>query len=328
MRQRKLCFNTQLLWASFFILSTAQLAEATWPQSHDLPNRWNMYIGPVVADLDRTVNNTDGGKAVISWSETNLIIYKSDGSSYATASAPTGFKLTAAPAVGDVDSQVSYGGDEYPEIVGVMDKWNGENWVGRLRGWNYLGTHSITDQEIVGYIFSSVTLFDFDEDGDNEVIVTRLQASGNDFELESVRFFEVIWYMSQVIFNSHGTMGTQSTPLPWSGTSRFRSPCIGDMDRNGDVEVIMFTDTDLRLREMLDWGTYTPDWNSETAVDKTISDFLPQGASGKFSPMGCALADVDDDGNLELLVTVEDETNNLCLLKYMEKEGPLAPLIP
>ena len=255
-----------------------------WNAYHDLPADWDVYIGPLVVDLDRS-----GGKEVLSCSYTTIKMYNSSGTNYDDITIPGQYaSIDGIPAVGDIRPESP--DDHRPEIVvaayGYFDYfYHSALWV-----YDYEGT--LIDHYAVssGVTYTQTTMADLDNNGDMEIIV--MGRNSNNGKVDRVELFD--WDGNEELVHHCFLGGLYTWGWPsggWAlyGETDWTSVCVGDMDRDGKKEVIAHAEDIIKAREVDNWNT-TPNSIFTDFFELDIEDFLGAGADGKFSAMGFALA--------------------------------------
>jgi hypothetical protein len=231
------------------------------------------------------------------------------------ASNPDGYwdGIYASPAVGDLDGdgdlEIVFEGEDrrihaYRHTGAVVDSWP----IAEMNG----------DLIIRGGL-SSPALADIDGDGLPEVIVGGnnpkwLEGSSAD------KSFATVW-----AFNGDSTLvpGWPQHVRQWVDSS----PAVGDIDNDGELEIVVGTG---RPGISGSGGRQVFAWNSDGSM---VSGWpRPTGANMLGSP---ALADLDEDGTLDVIIGCGIEANESCTFLYAWRgDGtdlpgfPMQPLDP
>lgn len=223
---------------------------------------------PQVVDID-----DDGDLEVIIGSGTSLHAYHHDGSMM------SGFPVTVAgpayytAAVGDIDND----GELEIAIAGQRSNLYVYRADGSLEtGWpQYLG-----DDDGAA---CSPTMADLDGDGDLELIIgTFKDLNGNNGYIEARMY----------VFHHDGTLFSGWPVLDVDPYAIHATPAVGDIDNDGDLEIIT---AGRNSQALLAWHT-----------DGTPVDGFPAQLSGliESSP---TMADIDNDGDLEIFIGTGSE---------------------
>jgi hypothetical protein len=213
-------------------------------------------------------------------------------------------------------------GDGYTDIVYGTDNGN----VYCLNGWGHVQWRY---SEVAPYGRSGVNLADLDGDGTTEVLLTRsnqgnatcqmaLDGKTGAFKWRSPTFMQ--GYVSNAIADLDGdgspevihadkgnrvyatrADGSRMWEAELGGRGIFWAPAIADVDGDGKLDIIT--------------GVRGSDPNDQACVyrisaDGRILDRLALGSGANASP---AIGDIDGDGKLEVLVTVEGPTRLVAL---------------
>jgi len=237
-------------------------------------------------------------------------VYDATGSELFYKLAPTNTKFNTAPAIGDIDGDAS---GDYEMVIGAIA--TNSNYDNILVAYHDDGTVIREYHLACGTHYSGITMADLDGDGDLEVITPRVSNTTFSMAGECVEIFD--YYDGS--FTPRGRMGGQQA-ISWTGISKHNSPCIGDMNRNGEIDIAMHTDRELYIYEIDSWTTYYPVVTQ--FVSMAVGEFI--GGSGiergRFSAMGCAMADIQGDEDLELIFTIEDTFNDLSKLYWIDHD--------
>lgn len=183
------------------------------------------------------------------------------------------------PALGDLD------GDNHPELVVVGGMWDGRFLDDRIFVFDALSLDlSAVSPPIASgrsnYGSADVRLFDVDRNGSDEVVLATDRDGGGMIEIYSYSAgtFSLLW----------------TNPLPRPAWSPCRSVAIGDVDLDGDLEVVAGIERanfsgDHHLFYVYDHATISEEWRS------------PEIGSNGDSVSRLEIADVDQDGIPEIL---------------------------
>ena len=241
----------------------------SWPVGGGEPTTIEPSSAPALGDID-----SDGYLEVVIGSSTMEVwAYNHDGS------VVTGWPKSAmdpvfgTPALGDMD------GDGDLEVVagdttGFVWAWNGDG--------SAVSTWPEEPQFDKGAITSSPALADIDSDGKQEIIATTFRYDQNQG-----------WILA---LNEDGSY-LSGWPINYPYARIYSSPAVGDVDGNGIPDiVVLFNDGKLDCRTPA--GTRTSGW--PVPLPDTATNTLPLDYSYRASSP--VLADVDGDGNLEIIV--------------------------
>ena len=257
----------------------------------------------VVADVDR-----DGYPEVIVASKDECVyLWNHDGTLGAGWPRRTGEVTTASPAVAnlDADSQLEI-------VVGSRD--------GKVYAYNYDGTGLLNSTGVFKAISGTVvtaTLEDLDGDRDFEVIIANnmgqvfiwhhngvgwINANGyfaysgyNVIESPAVADLDGDGELEIMVsttgagifaWNTDGTGVLQTSGL-FAAVNSYGSPVLGDMDYNGDLEMVAGNVYNLKVASIERAGYYSPGW------PKTVDNYVYATPT---------LANLDGDGKLDVIV--------------------------
>ena len=242
-----------------------------WPQE----TKGKIYSSPVIADLD-----DDGSMEVIVGSgafdgkHCNIYVFHSDGTVMKGWPIEVNGDVYGSPAIGDVDND-----GDLEVVLGDQDH--------RIFIWHHTGEVMDGWPKSIGDCKSSPTLFDLDNDGDLEVIIS----SG---EREDSRDCATVH-----VWHHDGSYvdGWPQIVMDYDfSIIEYSSVAVGDINVDGDVEIVV----GIRVVESgeADYG-YVYAWDESGEL---LDGFpVPTGKFGEVSTSP-ALGDVDDDGDLEIIV--------------------------
>jgi WD40 repeat protein len=259
--------------AKVYVWNANGSREPGWPKTLGGGYHW---ASPVIEDLDRdgsldiVVASGHPGK-IYAWHRDGREI--ADGDQNPTTNGvlyATGtYFLYSSPAVGDLD------GDLYPEIVVGTQSADGKVVAVKRTGQMLAGWPRPTG----GQVTASPALADLDGDGRYEVIVAS--------ECDSV-----------FIWRGNGTRypGWPQPAVVNSTYGHTSSPVIADLDGNGQLD-ILFAANDGRVHAWNRQGQRLAGWTAVTFASGYGEDYT------QATP---TVADVDGDGQLEVLLGAED----------------------
>ena len=161
-------------------------------------------------------------------------------------------------------------GDGDLEVIVVTDD--------ALYAWHDDGTECTGFPRNIGpYYTDGLAMGDLDGDGFGEIIVTTVAATNN------VRVYDY--------------EGNSLTGWPQStGASLYSEPCLGDLDDDGDLEVLVGATgiaTEYHVHAWHHTGVVVNGWPAITAM-------------GEWCQSSCAIGDIDDDGDMEVVIGCDD----------------------
>ena len=217
----------------------------------------------------------------------------------------------AAPSMGDLDGD----GDLEIVAVGISGKiyvWQAEgspltNWplrpscpVTDLGSWRSPdGTAATSRPEPACEFFGAAALADLDGDGRDEICVASAQGT--------------IWVLRSD--GSHLPGWPKMLPAnqhPPNPAAVFASPAIADLDRDGDLEIVVAT----HAYQIHAWQA-----NGEAIIGWPV--WIPHRARGGFSDV--AIGDVNGDGELEVVITSEHGFTGPATVALFNARGMLLP---
>lgn len=259
---------------------TVSTENTTYEISYDIPYQdgWpqetigRIVSSPVIADLDG-----DGKQEIIVGSGIydddgyKIYIFHSDGSYMDGWPISLEEGVWGSPAVGDLDDD-----GDLEIVVGDIVKY--------IYVWHHDGTLMNGWPKPVGYLIDSPTLYDINGDGDLEIIIGSIEGSPDCATVS-------IWHHDGTTFDGWPQMITDYS----YSTIEFSSPAVGDIDADGDVEIIV------GIKGVIDEnnGGYIYAWhhNGQLVNGWPVSTGLGLGV--RASP---ALGDLDGNGDLEIIV--------------------------
>ena len=231
-----------------------------WPRD----TQGAVHSSPVVGDLDG-----DGDlEVVVGSSDGNVYAWHHDGTAVTPHGAPgwprrVGAAVSSSPVLTDLD-----GDGDFEVVVGSED--------GSVCAWHHDGTDVWAEAPITGgRIRSSPAVGDLDGDGDLEIVVGS--EDGNVYA----------WHHDAMPVTHAGSPGWPRS----TGSGVYSSPALGDLDGDGDLEVVVGSS---------DNKVYA--WHHDgTTVTFPDSPGWPRATGGGVNSSP-ALADLDGDGSLEVVV--------------------------
>ena len=221
---------------------------------------------PVLGDLDG-----DGRLEVVAGAGSGSVYaWHADGTAMAGWPQPTGDSISGFPALGDLD------GDQELEVVAG-------SWDGNVYAWHADGSLVAGWPQLTGpspydggsWVIGSVALGDVDADGELEAVVGA--ADGKVY----------VW---------HGN-GALAAGWPQdTGGFSFGSPALGDLDGDGPLEVLI----GVAHSGMVGWIAA---WHADGTP---VGNFILDGGFWYYVTESPALADLDADGRVELVIGLDD----------------------
>jgi PKD repeat protein len=221
---------------------------------------------PVLGDLDG-----DGRLEVVAGAgDGNVYAWHADGTPMAGWPQATGDAISGLPALGDLD------GDQELEVV--AGSWDGNVYAWHADGSLVAGWPQLTGPSPYGdgsWVIGSVALGDVDADGGLEAVVGA--ADGKVY----------VW---------HGN-GALAAGWPQdTGGFSFGSPALGDLDGDGPLEVLI----GVAHSGMTGWIAA---WHADGTP---VENFILDGGFWYYVTTSPALADLDADGKVELVIGLAD----------------------
>jgi len=268
---------------------------------------------PVLADMDGdgvleiVISGSDGRVHVLRGDGTELSGWPvemdaqydahPDSAGYASGEVPVPLEgVIAAAAAGDID------GDGEPEVVvaslvGGVYAWNADG--SRVAGWptQMLGREpeefdadNTYDRGFVG----APALVDIDGDGALEVIALGMDSRA------------YVWSGDGSDFGAYPVDVCYPTICDVQERRIINSPSVGDLDGDGDLEIVFGTneapnDGRLSATHMLDAETGVPETGWPIAVPGLVNEAVLLPLLGEGHPASVSLADMDGDGDLEMM---------------------------
>jgi hypothetical protein len=243
-----------------------------WPQK----TTGQIVSSPVIADLDG-----DGTMEIIVGSgnapgdKFKVYVFHSDGSIMDGWPVDLIDDVDSVPAIGDLDN------DGDLEIV-INDVW------GYVYAFNHDGTMMDGWPKSIDFMTSPPTLYDLDNDGDLEVIA----GSDEDVEDHTRSFAKVnIWHHDGTNFDGWPQLITDYH----SSYIGYSSSAVGDIDNDGDVEIIVGISTS--STDQSEGFVYVWHHNGQLVNGWPVS-------VGKFNDVysSPSLGDLDSDNDLEIII--------------------------
>ena len=186
----------------------------------------------------------------------------------------TGGSVNSSPALADLD-----GDGDLEVVVGSYDK--------KLYVWHHDGTPlSGWPKTMAGSAAGHPAVGDLDDDGDLEVVATAIYP-GDPF-VNPPQTYIYAWH--------HNGTASAGWPKSFAGLTLNATPALGDLDGDGDLEVV-FTSAELGLIAWHHYGTTVVGWPKYAAI---------MGRHG--SP---TLGDLDADGDLELIFEYNNQSYSI-----------------
>lgn len=285
-----------------------------WPQ-----RMINIWSRPAIADLDR-----DGEKEIIIAGSTELYVYRRDGTvvqGWPRAYSSYSKESTSAVAVGDIDE------DKDLEIVIAANGHFGYSNTGKVLVWHHNGNYARGWPKTVEPTRSSPAIGDIDGDGRNEIVVPV--STGNVYAwrgsgellpgwpvIRSETSMDYVYQSGAALADidgdgdleifvgsnqpdgaiyawHHNATPVEGWPIQVSSTGFFRTPVVGDIDRDGKAEII----SALVLSGGESCSIYV--WRTDGSLVPGWPKHVPAQADE------VALADIDGDGDLEIFASTE-----------------------
>lgn len=244
-----------------------------WPQE----TTGKIDSSPVIADLDN-----DGMMEIIVGSggafdsTFKAYVFNYDGSiKNGWPVSLVGNEIVGSPAIGDLDSD-----GDLEIVLGDCDSF--------VYAWHHDGIIVDGWPKPIDFLTSSPTLYDMDGDGDLEIIV----GSNKHVENNTRSFAEVsIWHHDGTNMNGWPQMITNFH----SSYVRSSSPALGDIDNDGDAEIIV----GIRTSSVDEKEGFVYAWhqNGQLVDGWPVSAGKPNDVCS--SPI---LGDLDDDNDLEIII--------------------------
>ncbi|MDH4211925.1 MAG: FG-GAP-like repeat-containing protein [candidate division WOR-3 bacterium] len=220
-----------------------------------------VHSSPVLSDLDY-----DGDLEIVFslYIGDSTYVFHHDGTRLDGWPQASPTNVRDAPVVGDLD------GDGDLEVVVVT--------ASALYAWHDDGSECDGFPRNIGpYYTDGLAMGDLDGDGYGEIIVTTVGATNN------VRVYDYD--------------GTALSGWPQStGASLYAEPCLGDLDNDGDLEIVIGATgigTEYHVHAWHHTGVAVNGWPAITAM-------------GEWCQSSAAIGDIDDDGDMEVVIGCDD----------------------
>ncbi len=292
------------------VLNHDGTARAGWPQT--CPGTFARDMVAVAADLDH-----DGLLEIqIGTEEGEVYAWHTDGTPVVGWPVDLGSPIYDPLAVGNVDSNV-----EAEVVVGTAD--------GRIHVVDSNGLTLSGWPQDIGETYTAPVLGDLDSDGELEIVATSASQlyvwdhdgvllsgwpqAGNGTlalgDLDEDGQLDVVSYDSYRL-SAWSASGALLAGFPldycvYGCSSDNRSPALGDLDGDGDQELVALQNTYMLGRDAVEFaalGSRRIQKLIAVQADGTLVDDMPRYLHDRFSASPPTIADVDQDGDAELVM--------------------------
>ncbi|MFH1782812.1 MAG: FG-GAP-like repeat-containing protein, partial [Candidatus Omnitrophota bacterium] len=265
-----------------------------WPQS---AGNKPIFNRPAIADIDG-----DGLRDIVATTEDGIYVWNSDGTPasgwpYIEPTGAEGDTILSGPVIADIDRD-----NKLDIIVSVISRipleesiwidrgvkvFNGDGTIKRFNGSKYF--YSTTNKFL--YIFIEA-VGDLDGDGDLELLLSERWDLGYPYRVSSVSAFH------------HDGTQVKGWSRGYSGTNTRVKPCLGDLDNDGDLELVTV--------EYSDTYRIVSACHYDGGIVGGFSRIIPikDTENPDYKCSSPVLGDLDNDGDLEIvLYALTDSTD-------------------